>query len=115
MNVLAQTADDVGIEKFSQFVREIHTVFRKQSRSFEQNASPARTEVPVTIPLPEPSSGSLALARLTGSKDRNHIAHGNEFLHPCGVPVGGANATVTGRAADGFGLVGSVNTDMRFA
>src|SRR5947208_10347193 len=49
------------------------------------------------------------------SKDRNHIAHGNEFLHPCGVPVGGANTPVTGCAADRFGLVRSVNTDMRFA
>ena len=49
------------------------------------------------------------------SKDRNHIAHGNKFLHPCSVPIGGADAPVTGCAADRFGLVRSVNTDVRFA
>ena len=52
---------------------------------------------------------------LTGLKDRNYIAHGNEFLHPCGIPVGGADARVTGRATDCFRLVRSVNADMRFA
>ena len=64
------------------------------------------------------SKKSSRSARVTGvinSEDRNDIAYGDEFLHPRGVPVGGADAPVTGCAADRFRLVCSVNADMRFA
>jgi hypothetical protein len=100
MNVLAQTADDVGIEKLSQFMREIHTTI---------------ISVAVAAVYDRRRFTSALIDRRYKSKDRNHIAHGNKFLHPCGVPVGGANAPVTRCAADRFGLVRSVNTDMRFA
>ena len=118
MNMLAQTADDVGIEKLSQLMQEIHTtasitiaVIPSEVEGFEAilwgnstGMGPSRTG-----PI------SLGMMEVISSEDRNDIAHGDEFLHPRGVPVGGADAPVTGCAADRFGLVRPVNSDMRFA
>ena len=100
MDVLAQTGDDIGIEKLSQFMREIHTII---------------ISVAVAAVYDRRLFTSALIERRYKSKDRNNIAYGNKFLHPRGVPVGGADAPVTGCATDRFRLVRSVNTNMRFA
>jgi hypothetical protein len=48
-------------------------------------------------------------------KNGNNVIDSHEFLHPRGVPVCGANAAVTGSAADCFRLISAVDADMRLA
>jgi hypothetical protein len=125
MNMLAQTADDVGIEKLSQFVREIHgglsliiTVIPSEvegSRCKSFKATSSESLGPNGGGTRFRASRRDTEVAPTFSEDRNDITHGDKFLHPRGVPVGGTDAPVTGCATDRFGLIRSVNADMRFA
>ena len=44
-------------------------------------------------------------------ENEHGIADANQIFHPRGVPVGQANAAVTGGAADCLGIIRTVNTD----
>src|SRR5436305_3824208 len=46
-----------------------------------------------------------------GSENENSIPYTYEIFHARSIPVRQANATVTGSAADGFGIVRAVNPD----
>src|SRR5437868_6764838 len=47
-------------------------------------------------------------------KNNHGVADADLIFQANDVPVGDANATVTGGAPDGFGIVGAMNSDARF-